>query len=62
MVLGRVWDVMDPISAAAAVRETADVSSGAHELCDRALALGSRDNVSAIVVDLRKWSSDESIL
>ena len=53
---------MDPVSAAAVVREATDVSSGAHKLCDRALALGSRDNVSVVVVDLRQSSSEDCVL
>ena len=45
-----VFDVFTPAEAAAVCLAEPDVARAAEALCDAALAAGSRDNVSAVVV------------
>ena len=55
LVLGSdgIWDVLQNEQVARIVSEHSDFSSVARMVCDEALAMGSTDNVTALVVDLR---------
>lgn len=52
-----VWDVLSPDIAIAAVRAAADAQSAADNLKDTALEIGSTDNITVIVLDLRGYTS-----
>ena len=50
-----VWDVLTPVEAVRTVRQTADIKRPSKEIIKKALAEGSTDNITVIVVDLRKY-------
>jgi len=48
-----LWDVVDESQCAKAVLRSRDTQQAARTLCDLATTLGSMDNITALVVDLR---------
>ena len=48
-----LWDVATPGEACAIALHAGDAQRAARALCEAALARGSGDNVSVVVVDLR---------
>lgn len=59
LVLGTdgIFDVMTNEEAVSTVSHTESPLAGAESLCDLALAYGSKDNVTAVVVPLPGWKS-----
>jgi len=53
-----VWDVLTPETVMDMVRERGDAQKGADDIAARALLEGSTDNITVIVLDMRKYTKE----